>query len=397
MALADYLTLDDIDVANQRVLLRADLNVPLAEGRVADDFRIRASLPTIAALRDSGAKVIVTSHLGRPTGLDPALSLGPIAASIAELGSFPVAHVGSLVGSEAEDAIKGLDAGAVLLLENTRFEDGEKNNDPSLGSALAGLADLFVLDAFGSAHRAHASTVGVAALIPSAAGFLLAAEVAALDKLLYEPERPYAVALGGAKASDKLGVMQALLPKVDVMLVGGGMCFTLLAAEGYEVGGSLVQGDMIKEVRQLLESEWGSRVSLPTDIVVAAGFKADAETTVVPASNIPSDAIGMDIGPETAELFATVLRGADSLFWNGPMGVFEWEPFRAGTEVVARGVAKSDAFSVVGGGDSVAALRTMGLEGEVSHLSTGGGAGLEYLEKGTLPGLEALKRWADGA
>ncbi len=395
--MTDYLTLDDIDVANKRVLLRADLNVPLAGGKVADDFRIRSSLPTVAALRDQGSIVIVTSHLGRPGGPDASLSLGPIAEKMAELGGFPVTHVGSLVGPAADQTIKAAQPEAVILLENTRFESGEKANDPGLAGALAKLAEVFVLDAFGSAHRAHASTVGVAALIPSAAGPLLAAEVEALDRLLYDPERPYVVALGGAKVSDKLGVMQALLPKVDVMLVGGGMCFTLLEAEGYEVGGSLVEEEMIKDVRRLLESEWGSRVSLPTDIVAAERFAADAEPMVVPASDIPSDAIGMDIGPETAQLFASVIRGADSLFWNGPMGVFEWEPFRVGTEVVANGVAESEAFSVVGGGDSVAALRTLGLEGEVSHLSTGGGAALEYLEKGTLPGLEALRRWADGA
>jgi phosphoglycerate kinase len=394
--LADYLTLDDIDVANKRVLLRSDLNVPLAEGEVADDFRIRSSIPTIAALRDQSAIVIVTSHLGRPGGPDASLSLGPIAERMAELGGFPVTHVGSLIGPEADQAIRAAQPGAVILLENTRFESGEKTNDPGLAGALAKLAEVFVLDAFGSAHRAHASTVGVAALIPSAAGPLLAAEVEALDRLLHDPERPYVVALGGAKVSDKLGVMQALLPKVDVMLVGGGMCFTLLEAEGYEVGGSLVEEEMIKDVRRLLESEWGSRVSLPTDIVVAGRFAADAEPMVAPASDIPSDAIGMDIGPDTAQLFASVIRGAGSLFWNGPMGVFEWDSFRGGTEVMAKAVAESEAFSVVGGGDSVAALRTLGLEGEVSHLSTGGGAALEYLEKGTLPGLEALRRWADG-
>ena len=392
-----YLTLDDIDVANKRVLLRADLNVPLVGGEVADDFRIRSSLPTIATLRNRGSIVIVISHLGRPAGPDASLSLRPIAEKMAELGGFPVTHIGASIGPAAEEAIARAAGGEVILLENTRFEEGEKTNDPALADALAKLAEVFVLDAFGSAHRAHASTVGVSGLIPSAAGPLVVAELEALNKLLYEPERPYAVALGGAKVSDKLGVMQALLPKVDVMLAGGGMCFTLLAAEGYEVGDSLVEEDMIKDVRKLLESEWGSRLSLPTDIVVAPSFAADAEPTVVPSSNIPSGSVGLDIGPDAAELFASVIRGADSLFWNGPMGVFEWEAFRAGTETVARGVAESEAFSVVGGGDSVAALRTLGLETEVSHLSTGGGAGLEYLEKGTLPGLEALSRWVDGA
>ena len=388
-----YLTLDDIDASGGRVLLRSDLNVPLVAGRITDDFRIRSSLPTIADLRDRGAIVTVASHLGRPVGRDPALSLKPIAERLGELGGFPVTQLPAVVGDEVEDAIGAASPGDVLLLENTRYEAGETKNDPELAAGLARLGDFFVLDAFGTAHRAHASTVGVAAHMKSVAGPLLAAEVEALDSLLHRPDRPYVVVLGGAKVSDKLGVMKALLPRVDVMLVGGGMCFTLLAAEGYDVGGSLLEEDMVDEVRELLASEWGSRVTLPSDIVVADRLAEDAASRIVAATDMPSGWIGLDIGPSTAALFSSVITGAGAVFWNGPMGVFEWEAFRAGTETVARALAESSAFTVAGGGDSVAALRSFGLDGQISHLSTGGGAGLEYLEGDPLPGLEALERW----
>lgn len=392
-----FLTLDDLDLAGARVLLRSDLNVPLDDGQVADDFRIRASLPTIARLRESGAIVIVASHLGRPSGADPALSLTPVGERLSELGGFAVAQLPAVIGPEVEAAVAAASPGDVLLLENTRFEAGETTNDPALAAALGELADVFVLDAFGTAHRAHASTVGVAEHVKSAAGPLLAAEVEALSGLLDSPDRPYVVVLGGAKVSDKLGVMKALLPRVDVMLVGGGMCFTLLAAEGYDVGNSLLEEDMIDEAGELLKSEWGSRVTLPSDIVVADRFAADATPSVVAATDMPEDSYGLDIGPESAELFASVVTGARAVFWNGPMGVFEWESFRAGTETVARAFAESEAFTVAGGGDSVSALRSFGLEDAISHMSTGGGAGLEFLEGDPLPGLVALERWADGA
>lgn len=392
-----FLTLDDLDLAGARVLLRSDLNVPLDDGQVADDFRIRASLPTIARLRESGAIVIVASHLGRPSGADPALSLTPVGERLSELGGFAVAQLPAVIGPEVEAAVAAASPGDVLLLENTRFEAGETTNDPALAAALGELADVFVLDAFGTAHRAHASTVGVAEHVKSAAGPLLAAEVEALSGLLDSPDRPYVVVLGGAKVSDKLGVMKALLPRVDVMLVGGGMCFTLLAAEGYDVGNSLLEEDMIDEAGELLKSEWGSRVTLPSDIVVADRFAADATPSVVAATDMPEDSYGLDIGPESAELFASVVAGARAVFWNGPMGVFEWESFRAGTETVARAFAESEAFTVAGGGDSVSALRSFGLEDAISHMSTGGGAGLEFLEGDPLPGLVALERWADGA
>lgn len=390
-----YLTLDDLQLSGARVLLRSDLNAPIEDGTVADDFRLSASLPTIERLRKAGAIVIVASHLGRPKGVDPDLSLAPVAARLGELGGFPVVQLPAVVGPEVDSAVAAASQGDVLLLENTRFEAGETSNDPALASALAALADVFVLDAFGTAHRAHASTTGVAAHVRSAAGPLLAAEVEALQGLLDAPERPYVVVLGGAKVSDKLGVMKALLPRVDALLVGGGMCFTLLAAEGYHVGNSLLEEDMVAEVRDLLGSEWGSRVTLPTDIVVADRFAEDAAAKVTPATDMPDDGYGLDIGPESAERFAGVIASAHSVFWNGPMGVFEWEAFRAGTETVARAFAETEAFTIAGGGDSVAALRSFGLADSVSHLSTGGGASLEFLEGGTLPGLEALRRWAD--
>lgn len=395
--MARYLTLDDVDVAGQQVLVRADLNVPLESGEVTDDFRIRASLPTIQHLRNSGATVVVCSHLGRPKGRDPQLTMDPVAARMSELGGFPVRKLDEVIGPEVEAAVTAAASGDVLLLENTRFEPGETKNDPDLADGIARLADLFVLDAFGSAHRAHASTVGVAERLRSVAGPLLVAEVEALTRLLEDPERPFTVILGGAKVSDKLGVIRSLLPKVDMMLIGGGMCFTLLAAEGYEIGDSLFEEERLEEVREVLASPYGDRISLPQDIVVADRFAADAQARTVDRDDIPDDWIGLDIGPETIERFSAVVHGSASVFWNGPMGVFEWDRFRTGTEQVARSLSDFDGFSVVGGGDSVAAMRLLGLENTVSHLSTGGGAGLEMLEGKTLPGVATLERWADGS
>jgi phosphoglycerate kinase len=390
-----YPTLDQLDVSGRTVLVRADLNVPLDGGAVADDFRILSSLRTIGELRGRGARVVVCSHLGRPRGVDPALSMAPVAARLSEIGGFPVVVAPDVAGPGAADTVAGSDPGAVVVLENTRFEAGETRNDPALADALAGLADVFVLDAFGTAHRAHASTVGVAERLPSAAGRLLADEIAAFDTLLQDPDRPFVVILGGAKVSDKLGVMEALLPKVDVMLVGGAMCFTLLAAEGYDVGASRVEEDMVDAVRRVLDGRHGGRVTLPVDVVAAEAFAADAAHRVVPARDIPEGTMGLDIGPETIDRFGSIIGGCDTLFWNGPMGVFEWAAFATGTRAVARAVAEASAYTVAGGGDSVAALRSFGMEGEVSHLSTGGGAGLELLESGTLPGIEALERWTD--
>lgn len=389
-----YLTLDDLNVSERTVLVRSDFNVPLEDGEVADDFRIRMALPTIQRLREAGAKVVVCSHLGRPKGADPAFSMAPVAARMSELAGFEVRALGAVVGDEVQQAVSDAGPGDVLVLENTRFEPGETKNDPDLADRLASLADVFVQDAFGSVHRAHASTVGVAERIRSAAGPLLVAELESLGRFLGAPERPYVVVLGGAKVSDKLGVIENLLPKVDTMLVGGGMCFTLLAARGYEVGSSLVEEDQVDSVRSLLDGPHGDRIRLPSDVVVADAFAEDAAPRIVAADEIPADMMGLDIGPETAESFSEVIRGAQSVFWNGPMGVFEWENFRAGTEAVAKAMAECGGFTAVGGGDSAAALRMLGMEDRVSHLSTGGGAGLELLEGKELPGVAVLERWA---
>jgi len=313
---------------------------------------------------------------------------------MSEVAGFEVLPVGAVVGDEVQQAVSDAGPGDVLVLENTRFEPGETKNDPDLADRLASLADVFVQDAFGSVHRAHASTVGVAERIRSAAGPLLVAELESLGRFLGAPERPYVVVLGGAKVSDKLGVIENLLPKVDTMLVGGGMCFTLLAARGYEVGSSLVEEDQVDSVRSLLDGPHGDRIRLPSDVVVADAFAEDAAPRIVAADEIPADMMGLDIGPETAESFSEVIRGAQSVFWNGPMGVFEWENFRAGTEAVAKAMAECGGFTAVGGGDSAAALRMLGMEDRVSHLSTGGGAGLELLEGKELPGVAVLERWA---
>ena len=388
-------TIDSLRVEGKTVLVRSDLNVPLDDGEVADDFRIGASLPTIQSLLERDAKVVVCSHLGRPKGIDPALRLDPVAHRLAEMGGFPVNKIDVVAGPEAESAIGATERGTVSLLENTRFEAGEKKNDPELADALARLADCFVLDAFGTAHRAHATTVGVAERLPSAAGYLLAREVDALSTLLGDPDRPYLVILGGAKVSDKLAVMEHLLPRVDKMIVGGGMCFTLLKAQGYEVGGSLVEESMLETVGGLLAGEYGNKIMLPSDVVAAVEFAEGAEHTVVPIDRIPADMMGLDIGPESVAAFRSSIDEAASVFWNGPMGVFEWEAFRAGTAGVAESLAGTDGYTVIGGGDSVAAIRLLGRESQISHVSSGGGAGLELLEGKELPGIVALERWKD--
>ena len=388
-----FLTLDDLEVEGRRVLVRSDLNVPLQGGKVADDFRIRAAAPAVARLREAGAAVAVCSHLGRPGGrVDEELRLAPVAEALAEIGGFPVRAVEAVGG--APEGGGGVRPGEVVLLENTRFHPGETANDPAWAAELAEGMDLFVLDAFGSAHRAHASTAGAAALLKSAAGPLLAAELDAFRVLTDDPPRPYAVVLGGAKISDKLPLIEALLPRVDAMLVGGGMCFSLLAAQGLDVGSSLVEPAGLDSLRELTAGEAGGRIVLPVDAVAADRFAPGAGYSAVEVESIGEGRMGLDIGPRTAERFAETIRGAGSVFWNGPMGVFEWEAFRAGTAAVAEAVAESDAFSAVGGGDTAAALRMLGLEGGPSHLSTGGGAGLALLEGRPLPGVEALARWA---
>ena len=391
------MTLDDLDVNGRRVLVRSDLNVPLDDGVVSDDFRIVSALATIDRLRQSRAKVVVCSHLGRPKDREPEFSMDPVAVRMTELGGFPVRKLNQVVGPGVEKAVSEMLPGEVLLLENTRFERGETENDPALATEFARLAELFVEDAFGSVHRAHASTVGVAERVRSAAGPLVVKEVEGLNRFLADPEHPYVVILGGAKISDKLGVIRNLLPKVDSMLIGGGMCFTLMAAQGLPVGNSLVEEDQIENVRDLLAGEHGSRIVLPTDFVIGDRLSEDAQPRVVGSEEIPDGSMGLDIGPGTAERFAEVVRTAQSVFWNGPMGVFEWQAFRSGTETVAEALADCPGFTAVGGGDSAAAIRVLGLEDRISHLSTGGGAGLEMLEGKELPGLAVLAKWVTRA
>jgi phosphoglycerate kinase len=384
-------------VAGRRVLLRADLNVPLdtSTRKITDDGRIRASVPTIAALRDAGARVVVAAHLGRPKGEpDPQYSLAPVAARLGELLGTPVPLAADVAGPDATAKAAALADGEVLLLENVRFEAAETSKDDAvrgeLADRLAGLAELYVDDAFGAVHRKHASVYDVATRLPHAAGRLVARELEVLTRLTTDPERPYVVVLGGSKVSDKLAVIEALLPKVDTLLVGGGMCFTFLAAQGHGVGRSLLEADQVDTCRRLL-AEAGDRIVLPVDVVCASEFSADAETTTVPVTEIPDGQLGLDVGPRTVELFGSTLGDARTVFWNGPMGVFELAPFQAGTRGVAQAVSAVDGLSVVGGGDSAAAVRQLGLDEEsYGHISTGGGASLEYLEGRELPGLAVL-------
>ncbi|MFG2019912.1 phosphoglycerate kinase [Actinomadura geliboluensis] len=392
-------TIDDLDVAGRKVLVRADLNVPLKDGAITDDGRIRASLPTIEALRARGAKVIVCAHLGRPKGeVKPEFSLAPVAARLGELLGADVAFASDVVGDSARDAAGGLADGGVALLENLRFEPGETSKDDAERGAfadrLAALAEIYVGDGFGAVHRRHASVYDVPRRLPHAAGGLIAAEVEVLRKLTEDVARPYAVALGGSKVSDKLGVIDNLLGKADRILIGGGMVFTFLKAQGHEVGKSLLEEDQLDTVRAYLRraEEAGVEFVLPVDIVAATAFAADADHAVVAADAIPADRLGLDIGPESGKLFAARLADARTVFWNGPMGVFEMEPYSHGTRAVAQGLIDSGAFTVVGGGDSAAAVRQLGFdEAAFSHISTGGGASLEYLEGKTLPGLQALE------
>jgi phosphoglycerate kinase len=384
-------------VSGRRVLLRTDLNVPVdkSSGAITDDGRIRASLPTLQALRDAGARVIVAAHLGRPKGApDPQYSLAPVAARLSELLGAPVPLAADVAGDDARAKAAGLADGDVLLLENVRFEAAETSKNDAergeLADRLAAFADLYVDDAFGAVHRKHASVYDVAQRLPHAAGRLVARELEVLTRLTTDPDRPYVVVLGGSKVSDKLAVIEALLPKVDRLLVGGGMCFTFLAAQGHGVGGSLLEADQVDTCRRLL-AEAGDRIVLPVDVVVAADLTDDAETTVVSVDAIPDGLKGLDVGPRTVELFGAELGDARTVFWNGPMGVFELAPFRAGTRGVAQAVAAVDGLSVVGGGDSAAAVRQLGLdEAAYGHISTGGGASLEYLEGRELPGLAVL-------
>ncbi|GAA2585763.1 phosphoglycerate kinase [Winogradskya consettensis] len=395
-------TLDDLlgeGVSGRRVFVRADLNVPFDKSDptvISDDGRIRAVLPTLVALRDAGAKVIVASHLGRPKGApDPKFTLAPVATRLGELLGTPVVFAEDTVGSSATEAAGKLTGGQVLLLENLRFNAGETSKDDAERGAfadqLAALADSYVDDAFGAVHRKHASVFDVPARLPHYAGGLVVREVEVLRKVTETPEKPYVVVLGGSKVSDKLAVIKALLPKVDKLLVGGGMCFTFLKAQGHEVGKSLLEAEMIDTCASLL-AEADGRIVLPVDVVAATEFSADADHEIVGVADIPAEQLGLDIGPQSVALFAEAIGTAKTVFWNGPMGVFELAPFAAGTRGVAEAITKIDGFSVVGGGDSAAAVRTLGIdESGFGHISTGGGASLEYLEGKTLPGLAALE------
>ncbi len=391
-------TLVDLDVAGKRVFLRCDLNVPLKEGKITDDGRIRASLPTINALLAKGASLVIAAHLGRPKGeAKPELSLAPIAVRLSELLGRPVKFAGAITGSDVRAAANSLAAGEILLLENIRFSAAETSKDEAerstFAAELAKLADIYVGDGFGAVHRKHASVFDLPKLLPHAAGTLVAAEVEVLKKLTTDPARPYGVVLGGAKVSDKLGVISNLLGKVDVMAIGGGMVFTFLAAQGKEIGKSLVEAEMLDTVRGLINEakEKGVRLVLPTDIVVAPAFAANSPATTVSADAIPADQMGLDIGPDSATAFASAIRECKTVFWNGPMGVFEFAAFSHGTKVVAQALTEVSGISVVGGGDSAAAVRALGFkDDQFGYISTGGGASLEYLEGKELPGLKAL-------
>ena len=392
------MSLQNFDVAGKRVFLRCDLNVPLKDSVITDDGRIRASLPTIKTLIANGASIVIAAHLGRPKGeAKPELSLAPVAKRLSELLGAPVQFAGAVTGSDVTVKAAALKAGEILLLENIRFSAAETSKEESerqvLAKELAMLADVYVGDGFGAVHRKHASVFDLPKLLPHVAGTLVAAEVEVLKKLTQNPERPYGVVLGGAKVSDKIGVISNLLGKVDVMAIGGGMVFTFLAAQGKEIGTSLVENDLIETVKGLIKqaADSGVKLVLPTDILVAPKFASDAPATLVAADSIPADQMGLDIGPDSAESFAAAIRSCKTVFWNGPMGVFEFPAFASGTKVVAQALTEVTGISVVGGGDSAAAVRALGFaDSAFGYISTGGGASLEYLEGKELPGLTAL-------
>jgi phosphoglycerate kinase len=386
-------TVRDIDVRGRRVFVRVDYNVPLDHGRITDDHRIASSLPTISYLLDHGAAVILASHLGRPKGPDPGLRMDPIAARLKELLGRPVGKLDDCVGPEVESAVRAMRPGDVVLLENLRFHREEEANDPAFSRALAVLADVYVNDAFGTAHRAHASTVGIAAFLPAVAGLLMERELTFLGKVLENPTRPLVVILGGKKVEDKIGVIRNLLRLCQTMLIGGGMCYTFLRATGARVGGSLMEEDKLDLARELMDEARRREVGflLPVDVVAAERLEADAPTRIVDARAIPDAWIGADIGPRTIASFGAPISGAGTVLWNGPMGVFEIPPFAQGTRAIARAVAESCAESIVGGGDTAAAVEQFGFADKITHVSTGGGASLEFMEGKTLPGVAVLQ------
>lgn len=386
----DKKTVRDVDLKGKRILMRVDFNVPLDNGTITDDTRIQAALPTIKYVLDQGGALILMSHLGRPKGVDPKFSLQPVADRLGELLDLKVKMAPAVVGDEVEAMARDLRAGEVLLLENTRYESGETKNNPELAEKLAVLGDLYVNDAFGTAHRAHASTVGVAERLPAVAGFLMEKEITFLAKAVENPEHPYIVILGGAKISDKIGVVENLLDKADTILIGGGMANTFLKARGLDMAASLVEDDVLDTAKALMEQA-GNKLVLPVDGVVADAFDNDATRKVVNVDEVPDGWRMLDIGPDTIALFKDKLAGANTVVWNGPMGVFEMSNFAKGTFAIARTLAELDAVTIIGGGDSASAVNQAGVAGDVSHVSTGGGASLEFFEGKTLPGIAALE------
>ena len=386
-------SINDLDVRGKRVFCRVDFNVPQEDGNITDDTRIRAALPTIRQLSGDGAKVILASHLGRPKGkVNEDMRMTAVGGRLSELLGREVMTLRESVGPEAEKAVSGMKEGDVILLENVRFHEGEEKNDPELAKQFASLADLYVNDAFGAAHRAHASTAGIAEHLPAVSGLLMEKELDVLGKALADPERPFTAIIGGAKVKDKIGVIDYLLEKVDHLLLGGGLSYTFSKAQGFDTGNSLVEEDKVDLARSFIEKakEKGVELHLPVDAVVASEFSADAETKVVSIESIPSGWMGLDIGPETAEQYADVIRKSKTVLWNGPMGVFEMDAFADGTRKVAEAAAGTEGYTIIGGGDSAAAVEKFGLAGRMDHISTGGGASLEFMEGKDLPGVSAL-------
>ena len=395
--MADIASVDDLDARGKRVLVRVDFNVPVSDGVCTDDTRIRAALPTINKLVDGGARVILMSHLGRPSGegFEEKFTLRPAALRLAELLGKPVAFASDTIGEDAHAKVAALQDGQVLVLENLRFDKREKKNDPAFCEELASLGDAYVNDAFGTAHCAHASTAGVAALLPAYAGYLMQREVGTLSGMLDKPRRPFVAILGGSKVSDKIKVIDALLEKCDTLIIGGGMCFTFLLAQGKQVGTSLKEEDWVERAAAMLKTaeERGVKLLLPVDVVCADKFAEDARTETVSVDAIPADMMGLDIGPETSKLYADAIAEGATVFWNGPMGVFEMDAFAAGTKAVALAVAENQqADTIIGGGDSVAAVNKFDLADRMTFISTGGGASMELVQGEALPGVEALRR-----
>lgn len=386
-------TLNDLDVKGKKVFCRVDFNVPMKDGEVTDDTRIKAAIPTIKHLSDQGAKVILASHLGRPKGqVVQELRLDPVAKRLSDLIGKEVVKTDAVFGEEVNEAIAGLNDGDILLIENVRFEPGEEKNDETLAQAFADMADLYVNDAFGAAHRAHASTTGVAEKLPAAAGFLMEKEISVLSKALENPERPFTAIIGGAKVKDKIGVIDNLLEKVDHLIIGGGLAYTFIKAQGHEIGKSLLEEDKIDLAKQFMDKaeEKGVRLLLPTDAIVADQFAEDANVKIVPIDEIPSDWEALDIGPKTREQYSEIIAQSKLIIWNGPMGVFEMDAFAGGTKAVAEALAKTDGYTIIGGGDSAAAVEKFNLAEKMDHVSTGGGASLEFMEGKVLPGVKAL-------